>query len=91
MIDKYSAHRFGCSTKEPTLRIECRSAIPSSRREAQVGFMNQRRRVERMAWLFVGEFGRSEIPELFVNIRKEVGGVHDALGNKTLVSGRDTD
>src|SRR5436190_1670371 len=81
VIDKNPPHGFGGSGKEMAAAVP--QILSQWVEQTQVGFVNQRRRFERLPRFFLGQLLRSQFAKLIVNERKEVfRGMGIALGNR---------
>src|SRR5262245_7897141 len=70
-------HRFGCCGKEMTTAVPVLSRLDANK--ANVGLVDQRRRLQRLSWLFLGQLRGRELAQLVVNQRQQLlGGVRVA-------------
>src|SRR5262249_2122084 len=80
-LDENAAHRFRGGGEEVPPAVELNRKLPPPvRHETHGGFVNERRRVERVSRLLLGHSGRREPPQLLIDERQQLlGGARVAL------------
>ena len=72
MLDQNAAHRFSGGGEEMAAAVP-RLIGAGGAEQTQIGFVHQRRGLQRLAGFFLREFLRSEVAQLVVDQRQEFG------------------
>jgi hypothetical protein len=87
LFDEDAAHRLGGRGKEMSAAIPRLFGIGAD--QTKIGFVDQRRRLERLPWLLVRQPVSGELPQLVVNQGQQfLGGVRVALFDLTQNPGK---